>query len=367
MPAPPKYTYYRSTFYHNGKQYSARGKTQREADRKADQKLSAMERGEVATGGDVAVKKWAQMWLDTYRASSIGVGQYKNYVTYIKTISAAIGEKRMNDVTPEDVQNLLNSQAGKSKSYVRHLQHTIQAIFKRARISRHILYDPAEGLITPTAYEHSRRSITEDERAAILPLAETHRAGLWIKTILYCGLRPGETRALDWRHIDLDGAILHVELAAKAVTGLIDEPKTAAGIRSIPIPAPLLKSFRQAQGAPDEAVFRQPTTNRRHTKISMSCLWKNFKRELDISLGAELYRNKIIVSKVAPDLVPYCLRHTYSTDLQTAGVPLNIAKYLMGHTDIKMTANVYTHTANESIITAGKMLDNYYAQEAFEF
>jgi integrase len=91
-------------------------------------------------------------------------------------------------------------------------------------------------------------------------------------------------------------------------------------------------------------------------------LWDNFKRGLDISLGAELFRNKIVKSFVAPDLVPYCLRHTYGTDLQTADVPLNIAKYLMGHADIKMTANVYTHTAVESIISAGKMLDKYHTQ-----
>ena len=47
-----------------------------------------------------------------------------------------------------------------------------------------------------------------------------------------------------------------------------------------------------------------------------------FKRELEIHMGAEVYRNQIIQSVVAPDLVPYCLRHTYCTDLQRAGVPL---------------------------------------------
>ncbi|MDR1438605.1 MAG: hypothetical protein LBJ10_00885 [Clostridiales bacterium] len=35
-------------------------------------------------------------------------------------------------------------------------------------------------------------------------LAETHREGLWVKTLLYAGLRPGETRALDWWRIDFD-------------------------------------------------------------------------------------------------------------------------------------------------------------------
>jgi hypothetical protein len=45
-------------------------------------------------------------------------------------------------------------------------------------------------------------------------------------------------------------------------------------------------------------------------------------------MGATLKRNKIIVHAVAADINPYCLRHTYCTDLQDKGVPINIAKYL---------------------------------------
>jgi integrase len=357
-----KYTYYRSTFYYNGKQYSATSsKSPREADRKADAKKSAMERAEIATGGNMTVKEWSQKWLDTYKAPSIGVGQYKNYESYTKTINESIGGKRLKDVSPDDLQTILNTATGKSKSYVFHIKQTVQAIFKRARISRHIIYDPSEDLVMPASVERKRRSITPEERAAILALAETHHAGLWIKVMLYCGLRPNETRALDWRHINLDKAILSVELAMKACTTKIDAPKTAAGIRSVPIPPVLLDALRKAQGASGEPVFRQPTTGRRHTKSSMQRLWNNFERELDISLGAKLYRNKIIESKIAPDLVAYCLRHTYGTDLQLAGVPLNVAKYLMGHSDISVTANIYTHTTDETITAAAKMLNEYHA------
>lgn len=110
-------------------------------------------------------------------------------------------------------------------------------------------------------------------------------------------------------------------------------------------------------GKANEPVLKQPTTGKRHTQSSMTCLWSNFKRELDISMGAKVYRNQIIESKVAPDLVPYCLRHTYGTDLQDAGVPLNIAKYLMGHSDIAMTANIYTHTSNAAIKSAAEKIN----------
>lgn len=80
--------------------------------------------------------------------------------------------------------------------------------------------------------------------------------------------------------------------------------------------------------------------------------WKSFIRELDIHMGAKVYRNKIIKSVVAPDLTPYCLRHTFCTDLQRAGVALNVAKELMGHSDVSVTANIYTHKDND-VLHAG--------------
>ena len=49
-------------------------------------------------------------------------------------------------------------------------------------------------------------------------------------------------------------------------------------------------------------------------------------------------------SVLADDLVCYCLRHTFCTDLQKKGVPVDIAKYLMGHADIRTTANIYAHS-----------------------
>jgi integrase len=60
---------------------------------------------------------------------------------------------------------------------------------------------------------------------------------------------------------------------------------------------------------------------------------------------------------VAPDLVPYDLRHTFCTDLQKAGVPLNVAKDLMGHADITTTANIYTHRDSATLHAGISLLD----------
>lgn len=72
-------------------------------------------------------------------------------------------------------------------------------------------------------------------------------------------------------------------------------------------------------------------------------LWNSFSKELDLHMGAEQRDGKIIRHAIAPDLTLYCLRHTFCTDLQRAGVAINIAKELMGHSSIAVTADIYTH------------------------
>jgi site-specific recombinase XerD len=87
--------------------------------------------------------------------------------------------------------------------------------------------------------------------------------------------------------------------------------------------------------------------------------WKNFLRELEISHGAKVYRNQIVEHVVSKDLEPYLLRHTFCTDCQAAGVPLNVAKELMGHSDISVTAKIYTHMVDEVFETNRQRLQQY--------
>ena len=71
---------------------------------------------------------------------------------------------------------------------------------------------------------------------------------------------------------------------------------------------------------------------------------------MNIELGCKTYRNKLIPPfPLADDLCSYCLRHTFCTNLQRRGVDIRTAQRLMGHSDIRMTANIYSHTGIEDI------------------
>ncbi len=345
--------YIRKTARFNGKKYEATGKTELEAMTKLAEKLSAAKRGEEVIGGSMTVNAWYKEWKALYKdpkgltAKSLGMYDEK-YNNYIKP---RIGSMKLKDVRDTHLQKILNEQAGMSASHVKKLRMVIQEMFKRARQSRLITYDPAELLELPNMRQNTRRSITEVERAAILEVAEYHPAGLWVLTLLYTGMRPGETAALTWADVDFKNNEIHVHAAKESGSASIKAPKTAAGIRDIPIHAALLPRLLRAKGSSFTPVF-QKKDGSRMDDATLHRRWKAFIRELDIHMGAEVKRNKIVKSVVASDLTPYCLRHTFCTDLQKAGVALNVAKELMGHSDVTVTANIYTHKDND-VLHAG--------------
>lgn len=74
-------------------------------------------------------------------------------------------------------------------------------------------------------------------------------------------------------------------------------------------------------------------------------------------------KQKLIPINPAEDLEPYLLRHTFCTNCQAAGVPLNVAKELMGHSDISVTAKIYTHMVDEVFEQNKKRLAEYANQK----
>ena len=48
-----------------------------------------------------------------------------------------------------------------------------------------------------------------------------------------------------------------------------------------------------------------------------------------------------------PPITPHVCRHTFCSNMAKSGMNLKTLQYLMGHSDIAMTFNVYTHVGFE--------------------
>ena len=78
----------------------------------------------------------------------------------------------------------------------------------------------------------------------------------------------------------------------------------------------------------------------------------------------------IVRQKSPCEIRAHMLRHSYCSNLYRAGIDLKTAQYLMGHSTIEMTANVYTHLAKEDTAASVIQLEKYLAtgsQETGDF
>lgn len=326
---------------------TARGKSERQVKKNMEQKLLKWQKEQDELKNktmfpEINFKVFADNWYElNIKNANISDTTKSDYKYYLYSNIIPYFEKfKLCDITEDDCQRFLNKYVGYSKANVSKIRMTLRRVLRKAQKQKLIGENPAEDIVLPQVTEGKRRPITDEERALILKQVPNHYAGAMVLTMLCCGLRPAEIRRMEWDWIDFDNAILTV-----------GKSKTKAGTgRKIPIP-PQLKSAlieHKLKGFNDKYVFVRVKNNTLPMdENAFYHAWHNFCREMDITNGATVYRNQITKSTLASDLEPYLLRHTFCTDCQAAGVPLNVAKELMGHSDISVTAKIYTHMVDE--------------------
>lgn len=338
-----------------------RAATKEEAAIKAAIKLRDLEEGKSAISRNMLVSAWSREWLRTYKEPVVGRKQYKSIDSVIsKFIIPSIGSMSLKSVKPVHLQKLLNGLSEYSDSYISKIYDIIRQIFCEAYRNDLLLNNPAETIKKPSGKKKKkRRAITAKERELTLKVADTYRGGTFVLLMLYCGLRPSEVAALIWKDVDLDNNIIHVRQALKS-DGSVSMPKTDAGYRDVPIPAVLSERLsKERSDNPFELVCKN-TQGRRYTSSSFQAMFEVFRNEMNKAAGCSVFRGQVQPPyAIGDDLTLYCYRHTYCTDLQSAGVPINVAKELMGHSSISVTAEIYTHKSEAAFKAAAEAIDAY--------
>jgi len=341
-----KYKYTKS-FTYEGKRYFVRGNSIQEVIEKKAIKLRDLQEGKVIINSAMTVKEWSDICFHTYK-TGITPESYEAIMQRVsKHILPVIGELSISAVKPVQCQQILNEQIGKSKSYITKIHQDLCFIFRKALENQLIIKDPSAFLERPAGGTRHRRTITDIERKHLLKVCTENSRFIPFLFMLYCGCRPAEAlkiRANDIHMIDGVRA-LHIR-----------GTKTRNADRYVPIPDELYEIIEPVNPGGFE-LFAKKQTGAEHTKSSYRTLTEALYREMNLSMGAKCYRNQIMPPyPLADDFTPYCLRHTYCTDLKKAGVPVTIAKDYMGHTDIATTANIYTHADTETFLQGAYIL-----------
>ncbi len=346
--------YYRMTFSIDGKQYSVRSKDPKKLSEKMAAKIKEASGGRKLISESTTVKEWAKEWMETYNAGMRPASKARLNGMILKYIQPEIGLTKVKDVRPVHCQRVLNGMDGLAKDTVKKVRSLLFNMFAAALDNSLCKTNPAAKLALPnTAAQSTHRSITDRERKIIIETAKTHPAGPWVLLLLYTGLRPAESVVLTGA--DIVGGKVRVNKALDRLTGQPKEPKSKAGYRNVPIIQPLREALPRVGIA--DLLFPAAHGGIRNSK-SIARWWASFMAamaETEIKMIVSKQLSKL--SETVPPLVPYDLRHTYCTDLERAGVPINVASQLMGHSSIEVTAKIYTHTAEDVFADAATKLE----------
>lgn len=345
---------YRKTGSYAGVNYDIKAHTEEELEKKYQKKIIAIERKHLTKGSSTTVNEWFDRYIEMY------VDGYVTYQTqkdregiYRRLIRPVIGSMAIGKVTSTECQSILNDMAGYSKDYIDSVAQLLYNIFRRAKTAKLIYDNPADDLARPAAVSGHGRAATMQERALMLLAAPKHRGGLWLRCILYLGMRPGETCRFLGKHINYDEGLVFV-----------DGTKSAAARRIVPVPADLLSDLKDLNRKPNEHIFLNMHGDPLR-KSSNDNMWHSFRNVMNITAGCKVYRNQVQDPVVAPDLIPYYFRHAFATDLKDANVPYRIRQELLGHSDGSVTDR-YTHRTEKSLGTARDLLEKFRIEQQRE-
>ena len=335
---------HRDHFYYNGKKYDVKAHSKKELRQKMEARRKKAESEAPAFNNTLTVRAWGKHATEQYKTNQKEVTRKKFESRVNHCIYAPIGAMRLVDVLPIHCQEVLNMQKGKSKTQINEVYNALKFIFRTALENGLISKNPAEHLVKPSGYKNHRRALTDQERDLVRAVAEKKSKYTLYLLMLECGLRPSEAAEAMGSDIVTreDIPFLHVR-----------GTKTANADRIVPIPDSLYQKIKKT---PKSAFIASYEGGGKISEDNRKRVWQAFKRDLNLEMGAKVYRNQLQEDLVPPDLVPYCFRHDYCTRLAKAGIDIRTAQKLMGHASIEITANIYTHVDESALLEAAEKL-----------
>jgi integrase len=257
---------------------------------------------------------------------------------------------------------------------------------------RHVTVNPCTLLDAPGLVRYRAQPFTLTEARRVLELASQRRNGARWAVAFALGLRPSEARGLTLDALTLspDGtATLHIHQAlvqsrwlhgcadlgstggeeptpqsachrraqhcpqrrldgaesvrALAGTFVLTEPKSTAGTRLLAVPPPMVPALREH------------LLQRKRERLAAGPLWTEHELLFTTPTGGPLSSQtdhhdwqQLLADAGLHYRRSYDTRHTCATLLAAHGVPLTVARDLLGHSQISLTADVYTHTLDAS-------------------
>lgn len=332
-------------------------RTKRAVELQVAELIHKAESGGFTDAGKATVREFFDRWLET-TAPTLRAATVRRYRDLARLhISAVIGNVKLAKLAPADVQRLYSDRlaAGLSPTSVRHLHGLLHRALSDAvrwgLIGRNVTeaVDPPRRS-TPEAQTWNAEQVT----AVLATAAGDDFEPLW-RLALLAGMRRGELLGLRWSDVDLDAGALSVRRTlSRGESSRLEsgEPKTASGRRRIALPASVVESLRRHR-------VRQV-----EYRLAIGPAFEDQGLVFTNETGGPLHPNslttrfrKLIATAGVPTIRFHDLRHTCATLLLSQGVHPKVVQERLGHADIAMTMNLYSHVTADMQRQAADALD----------
>lgn len=306
----------------------------------------------VTNGGNYTVLELVEKYV------SLKTGVRHNTVAGYKTVinvlkKEAFGKQRIDKVHLSDAKAWLiklQQVDGRGYSSIHSIRGVLRPAFQMAVDDDLIRKNPFGFELASVIVNDSvtREAITRKQELLKFIKEDAHFSRYYdaIYILFHTGLRISEFCGLTVSEIEFDEMRIKVDHQLQRTSQMkyvIEEPKTESGTRYVPMTEEVAACFRRII-ASREAPKVEPMVD---GYIRFLCLDKNDMPK--VALHWEKYLEHIVekYNKIyriqMPKVTPHVCRHTFCSNMAKSGMNPKTLQYIMGHSDISVTLNVYAH------------------------
>lgn len=278
-------------------------------------------------------------------------------------------EKKISQIKTSDAKLFLIKlqQDGKGYSTIKTVRGVLRPAFQMA-VDDDVLHKNPFGFELATVVVNdsvTREAITKEQMRKFLKFI--HDDNVYCKyyevvyILFHTGLRISEFCGLTLRDVDLENKILNIDHQLQRTANMklvIESTKTNAGTRKLPMTEDVAQCFR--------AIIedREAPGNEKIIGGYMGFLFLDKNGNPEVAMHWEHRFNHMVkryneIYRVQmPNITPHVCRHTYCSNMAKSGMNPKTLQYLMGHSDIGVTLNTYTHLGLEDAADELKRMED---------
>ena len=284
-----------------------------------------------------------EAWREEH-SQAVGWKTAESYVAPCRRIAETFGDELPGEIPAARVQAFISSlgKQGYARRTVQLHYDILSMVYAYCILHGYASVSPMDAVSIPKGLTAKKRTVPEDAALAAIKAHTDASLAPLVLTCLYAGLRRGEALALRQEDVDRKAKVIHITKAVEFVGNRpeIKTPKTATGVRDVPIPSVLMPFLPKSAGY----LFPGEDADHPMTKTMFRKRWLAYCKEIGY------------------DITAHQLRHGYATFLYEAGVPVLAAQKLLGHVNASTTMNIYTHLREKQDRSAASLLDEYLSE-----